>query len=206
MADLCQGRAARRGIALMQRLLIIGAGGHGRSVLEAVAAVGEFTVVGFLDDAFPGLERIWEIPVLGKVADLARFCGAADYAFIAIGNNALRQRITVQLREAGFMPATVVHPRAIVSPSAIIGAGSGVMAGAIVGTEAVLGEGAIVNCAAVVDHHCRVGDFGHLGVNTAMAGGAILGAGAWMQAGSALGYGVEIEAWHVLLPGEAVGR
>lgn len=49
------------------------------------------------------------------------------------------------------------------------------MAGAIVGTEARLGDGVIVNCAAVVDHHCRVGDFGHLGVNAAMAGGW----GAW---------------------------
>jgi sugar O-acyltransferase (sialic acid O-acetyltransferase NeuD family) len=190
----------------MERLLVLGAGGHGRSVAEAVAAAGEFAVVGFLDDAFPELDQIREIPVLGKVADLARFRDVADHAFVAIGNNALRQRITAQLREAGFMPATIIHPRAIVSPSAIIGAGSAAMAGAIIGTEAVLGEGVIVNCAAVADHHCRVGDFGHLGVNAAMAGGAILGAGAWMQAGSALGYGVEIDAGRVLAPGEAASR
>lgn len=190
----------------MKRLLIIGAGGHGRSVAEAVTAAGEFVVVGFLDDAFPELDRVWEFPVLGKVADLTRGRDAADHAFVAIGNNALRRRVTTELRDAGFVLATVIHPRAIVSPTASIGAGSAVMAGAVVGTEAVLGEGAIVNCAAVVDHHCRVADFGHLGVNAAMAGGSVLGAGAWMQAGSALGYGVEIDAGRVLAPGEAVGR
>jgi sugar O-acyltransferase (sialic acid O-acetyltransferase NeuD family) len=190
----------------MKRLLIIGAGGHGRSVAEAVTAAGEFVVAGFLDDAFPELDRVWEFPVLGKVADLTRGRDAADHAFVAIGNNALRRRVTTELRDAGFVLATVIHPRAIVSPTASIGAGSAVMAGAVVGTEAVLGEGAIVNCAAVVDHHCRVGDFAHLGVNAAMAGGSVLGAGAWMQAGSALGYGVEIDAGRVLAPGEAVGR
>ena len=140
------------------------------------------------------------------MAELGGFRALADHAFVAIGNNAVRQRITAQLREAGFQPATVVHPRAIVSPSAIIGTGSAIMAGGIVGTEAVLGEGAIVNSGAVVEHHCRVGDFGHLGVGAVMAGGAVLGACAWMQAGLALGYGVGIESQRVLAPGEAVGR
>ena len=78
------------------------------------------------------------------------------------------------------------------------------MAGAIIGTEARLGDGAIVNCAAAVDHHCLVGDFGHLGVNAAMAGESVLGATASMQAGSVLGCGVTIGAWRVLEPGEAV--
>lgn len=188
----------------MKRLLIIGAGGHGRSVAEAVLASGEFVVTGFLDDAFPDLERVWDVPVLGKVADLAQWHGVADCAFVAIGNNAFRQRVSARLRAAGFSLVTVLHPRAIVSPTAVIGEGSAIMAGAIVGTEARLGEGVIVNCAAVVDHHCRVGDFGHLGVNAAMAGGSVLGTAAWMQAGSALGYGVEIEAGFVLEPGEAV--
>ncbi len=149
----------------MKRLLILGAGGHGRSVAEAAIAGDEFAVAGFLDDAFPVLERVWEVPVLGKVVDLAHWRGAADFTVVAIGNNADRQRVTGELRGGIFSLATVVHPRAIVSPTAMIGAGSAIMAGAIVGTEARLGEGVIVNCAAVVDHHCRVGDFGHLGVN-----------------------------------------
>ena len=188
----------------MKRLLIIGAGGHGRSVAEAVLASGEHIVAGFLDDAFPELKWVWDVPVLGKVADLAQWRDEADYAFVAIGNNALRQRVVAGLRATGFLLATVLHPRAIVSPTAVIGEGSTIMAGGIIGTEARLGDGVIVNCAAVVDHHCHVGDFGHLGVNSAMAGGSVLGAAAWMQAGSALGYGVEIEAGHVLEPGEAV--
>ena len=187
----------------MRRLLIIGAGGHGRSLAEAVLLKGEFSLTGFLDDAFPQLDDVWGVPVLGGVSDFACWRSESDCAIVAIGNNAVRKRMTENVREAGFEMVTIVHPSAGVSPRATIGAGSAIMAGAIVGTEAQLGEGVIVNCAAVVDHHCRVGDFGHLGVNAAMTGGSVLGALAWMQAGSAIGYGVEIEAQHILKPGES---
>lgn len=187
-------------------MIVVGAGGHGRSVAESATASGVFEVVGFLDDFFPEAEPVWGIPVLGKVADWEQWKGVADCWFVAIGNNLVRESAVRRLSEAGLSLATVVHPRGVVSPRAIIGRGSAVMAGAVIGTEAVLGTGAIVNCGAVVDHHCRVGDFGHLGVGAVMAGGSVLGDGAWMQANSALGYGVVIENGRVLAPGEAVSR
>ena len=190
----------------MRKLLIVGAGGHGRSVAEAVQEAGEYSLAGFLDDAFPELGAVWGIPVLGKVDNFERWRGMADCAIVAIGNNAARQRISSEMQEAGFEMATVIHPRAIVSPSAEIGAGAVVMAGAVVGTEAHLGEGAIVNCGAVIDHDCRVGNYGHLGVNAAMAGSSVLGAFAFMQAGSALGFGVRTADGFVLAPGMALGR
>ena len=190
----------------MHRLIIVGAGGHGRSVAEAVLACDQFRVVGFLDDAFPGLSQVWDFPVLGGIAYFSELLDCADAAIVAIGNNQLRKEVCRRLRNAGLELATVIHPRAIVSPSAIVGTGSAIMAGAIVGTDAVLGEGVIVNCGAVVDHHCKVEDFGHLGVSGAMAGGSVLGEGAWMQAGTALGYGVKIDSGRVLAPGEAVSK
>lgn len=186
------------------RLLVVGAGGHGRSVAEAAKLSGQFTVLGFLDDSLPAGETVLGMPVLGPVARMVDHRADAQLAMVAIGNNSVREKLMHQLAEAGFEWATVVHPRAIVSPSAALGAGSAVMAGAIVGTEARLGVGAIVNCGAVVDHHATVKDYGHLGVNASMAGGTVLGRGAWMQAGSALGYGVKVPTKVTLAPGEAV--
>ena len=188
----------------MKSLLIVGAGGHGRSVAEAVLAAGQYRLVGFVDDAAPGLRQVWEWPVFGTTADLARYLQQADAAIVAVGNNRLREELYTRLDAAGFELATTIHPKAVVSPRAVIGAGSAIMAGAIVGTEAQLRAGVIVNCGAVVDHHCRVEDFGHLGVNAGMAGGSVLGRGAWMQAGSVLGYGVKVEAGFVLAPGQAL--
>ncbi len=186
------------------RLLVVGAGGHGRSVAETAELSGRFEVVGFLDDSLPAGETVLTHPVLGPVASMAHHRAVANQAIVAIGNNAVREKLMQQVAEAGFDLATVVHPRAIVSPSAVLGAGSAVMAGAIVGTEARLGVGSIVNCGAVVDHHATVEDFGHLGVNASMAGGTVLGRGAWMQASSALGYGVKVPDGVTLAPGEAL--
>ncbi len=187
------------------RLLIVGAGGHGRSVAEAVLMSGIFELVGFLDDdAFAIGSDVWGLPVLGQAAAFADYAAVASHALVAIGNNALRQKLCGQLVAAGFALASVIHPRAIVSPRAQLGEGVAVMAGAVVGTEALLGQGVIVNCGAVVDHHAQVQDFGHLGVNACMAGGSVLGSLAWMQAGAAIGYGVQLEAGRVLKPGESI--
>lgn len=192
------------------KLLIIGAGGHGRSVAEAAELSRAFEVVGFLDDALPVGKAVLNGAVLGAISDLSNvesldsYRALCDRAIVAVGNNTVREKLTLQLVDAGLPMATVIHPGAFVSPSAEVGTGSAVMAGAILGTEAFLGLCAIVNCGAVVDHHAQVEDFGHLGVNASMAGGTRLGRGAWMQAGAVLGYGVEIPAGVSLSPGEAV--
>jgi sugar O-acyltransferase (sialic acid O-acetyltransferase NeuD family) len=185
------------------RLLVIGGGGHGRSVAEAVLLSGDYALAGFVDDGWEKLREVWGYPVLGGTVALEALRRQADRAIVAIGNNAARERLHATLRVLGLDLAIIVHPRAIVSPRASLGAGCAVMAGAVVGTEARLGEGVIVNCGATVDHHAAVDDFGHLGVNACMAGGSALGRGAWMQAGAALGYGVAVPAGAVLRPGEA---
>lgn len=188
----------------MLRLLIIGAGGHGRSVAEAAVACGCFQLVGFLDDAFPALADIRGVPVLGTTAALGAHCALADAAIVAIGNSESRERLFSELGATGLVPVTVIHPAAVISPSAVIGAGCTIMAGAIIGAEAWLGYGVIVNSGSVIDHDCQVGDFCHLGVRAAMAGGAVLGRQAWMKAGAILGYGAVVEAGAVVACGEMI--
>ena len=190
----------------MKRLLIVGAGGHGRSVAEAALESGAFESLGFVDDAVDKVKDVWGYPVLGTTTDLVRYRVHADAAIVALGNNALREKLCDQLKTAGSELISIIHPRAIVSPRAEIGPGTAIMAGAIIGTEARLGTGVIVNSGAVVDHHAQVHDYGHLGVNACMAGGAILGRGAWIQAGSSLGYGVRVENNTVLMPGTALPK
>lgn len=186
----------------MRRLLIIGAGGHGRSVAEAVLLANEYELVGFVDDSWPDNSAVWEYPILGDTDNLASYRKQVDSAIVAIGNNAVRAKLQSRLVDTGMKIATIIHPRAVVSPRAALGEGSAIMAGAIVGTEARLGLGVIVNCGAVVDHHCRVGDFAHLGVDASMAGGSVLCGSAWMQAGSSLGYQVEVSPGDIIGPGE----
>lgn len=188
----------------MKNIIVIGSGGHGRSVTEIILQSDEFNLVGFVDDSFVPNATLWGYPIIGKINDLAEVRLLADFAVVAIGNNTLREKIFAQLNELNFKFASIFHPKSIVSPRAIIGEGTVVMAGAIVGTEAKLGRGVIVNCGATVDHHCTVGDFGHLGVNACMAGGSNLGVSAWLHAGSSLDYSVSVSAETIVPAGVGV--
>ena len=188
---------------MSKRVIVIGAGGHGRSVAEAILLLGRDELIGFVDDGADANAKVWTYPILGRTDSLHTLREHADAVVVAIGNNTVREKLHARAREVGFELLSVIHPTAFVSPTAALGSGCAVMAGAVVGTEAHLGEGVIVNCGATVDHHCRVDAFGHLGVNACMAGGSVLGHRAWMQAGAALGYGVKIAADTVLEPGES---
>jgi sugar O-acyltransferase (sialic acid O-acetyltransferase NeuD family) len=178
----------------MNRILIVGAGGYGRSVADALLCTGTQTLAGFVDDRWPQLQQVWTVQVLGTLTDLPRLRGEADAVVIAIGNNAGRRHAFLQALAAGFAPATVVHPSATVSPRAFIGAGVTVMANAVIGCDAHIGEGVIVNAGAIVDHDAKLSAFSHVGVGACLAGAAELGDEAWLQEGCTLGPGQKVPA------------
>jgi sugar O-acyltransferase (sialic acid O-acetyltransferase NeuD family) len=189
----------------LRRLLIVGAGSHGRSIAESALLGGEWSLAGFIDDGTnPPDSTFGGAAFLGGSGKLAAAFELADAVIVAIGDNRVRERLHAQVRAAGFALATIRHPTAIVAPSSVIGPGCALMAGSVVGTEARLGEGVIVNSGSVVDHHCGIEDFGHVGTNACMAGGSVLGRRAWMQAGASLAYGVRVAADRVLAAGEAL--
>ena len=157
------------------RLLIVGAGGFGGAVAEAAEATRRYDLAGFVDDRWPGLTAIPAGPVIGSVSGLTALRDRADAVVLAIGNNAVRERIFNIARAAGFDLPTIVHPHAYLAHGAVAGAGVLVMARATVGTGSVLGEGALINAGAVLDHDCEVGPFAHVGIAASMGGGARLG-------------------------------
>ncbi|MGY6269111.1 acetyltransferase [Achromobacter denitrificans] len=182
-------------------LLIVGSGGHGRAVAEAAAMTGEWTEVVFADDSYPVQQQSGDWRIVGSTQQLPELALNCQAAIVAIGNQAVRERLTGALGELGVPLATIVHPRAWVSKLAEVAGGCAIMAGAMVGACARIGRGAIVNANATVDHDATIGDFAHLGVGVQLAGGVVVEGRAWLQAGSCAGYRVRVPAGAVLPPG-----
>jgi len=178
----------------MKTLLILGAGGHGKSVAEAALLRGEWESVIFLDDAWPDVTEALGCKVVGKVADIAKVAGQCQGAIAAVGNNNVRQQWIGLIEQHGVALVSVVHPKAWISPTAQVGIGSAVMAGAVVGTASSVGRGVIINSNATVDHDVVMADLSHIGVGVQLAGGVKVGERAWLQAGSSCGYHVVVEA------------
>ena len=171
---------------------LIGTGGHGKVVLDALLAGGVTLDAVVARDGDTGRQgQSW----LGLEIAGPDICEAlaGKAVHVAIGNGATRQRLTERAMPLGARLETVTHPSASVSTLAGIGAGSFVGAGAVVGPEAHIGKGVIVNHGAVVDHDCRVGDFAHLAPNSTLGGGVSVGARTLIGAGA------------VVLPGRTIG-
>lgn len=156
-------------------VVVIGAGDHGRVVLDILRAAGR-RVIGVLDDnrAAHGALRLG-VPVVGATDDAPRLASQQGAEFVVgIGDNLIRGRILERLRAWGIPLTCAVHPQAAVAPDVTIEAGVAVMAGAIVNTGARLQFGAVVNTRACVDHDCDLGPLVQVLPGAVLAGGVVV--------------------------------
>jgi sugar O-acyltransferase (sialic acid O-acetyltransferase NeuD family) len=174
------------------RVLVWGAGGHGRVVADVVTAAGH-TVVAFVDKTSTADARLGDLPVVEESAIASGATplphGATAIA-LGIGDNAARARALGRLASASTPP--FVHPTASVAPSAKVGRGTVVMPLAVINNSAAIGDAVIVNSGAIVEHDCFVGDAAHISPGAVLAGGARVGARAWIGAGAVVIQGVKV--------------
>ena len=138
------------------KLLIIGAGGYGKTVADVAKQIGSFEKIAFLDDSKSGNG------VLGRCEEYAMFCDEETAVYPAFGNNELRMEWLEVLMEEGVMIPTLVHPDAYVSPTATVCAGSVVLPKAVVNTGVTVGMGCIINIGALIDHDSMIENGVHL--------------------------------------------
>lgn len=185
---------------MSEKVIVIGASGHGKVVADIVRRSGD-TLLGFLDDNEALPSEIAGIPVLGKVADYARYPEASFV--IGIGSSAVREKIARQLD--GVRWYTAIHPSAIISAlDTEIGAGGVVMANAVVNPSAHIGVHCIINTAAVVEHDNQIGDFSHISVGARLGGTVSVGAHAWVSIGAAVSNNISICGHCIIGAGAAV--
>ena len=160
----------------MKPLILIGAGGHCRSVIEAAESSGR-RIAGILDRKDAAAPEVLGYPVLGCDDDIPAYVGECEFVVtLGMVKSASRRVALHQLvRAAGGTLATVVASTAVVSGHARLGAGTVVLHHAVVNAGACVGEGCIVNTAAVVEHDVTVGDYCHISTGAIVNGGSAVG-------------------------------
>jgi sugar O-acyltransferase (sialic acid O-acetyltransferase NeuD family) len=193
----------------MRDLVIVGAGGHGREVLDVVDAINgagpRFRVLGFLDDVVPAGSRVRGHPVLGPIDWLAGHAGAVDYV-IGIGSTAVRLRLAARADALGARAATLVHPGALLTPHVALGDGCVITAGVILTSSIRLGRHVHVNVAATISHDGVIGDFVTIAPGAHLGGAVQVGEGCDVGIGAVVLQGVAIGAWTVVGAGAVVTR
>ena len=174
---------------MTDRLVIVGAGGHGREALAVARAVNRATDrwadVRFVDDAFTDGRRC-----TGGVDALL---ASGDEHVIAIGDPATRRRVACRI--ADHAPATaLVDPSAWIGDDVVLDDGVMVFPGAICTTNIRIGHHSHLNCGVIVSHDCRIGDFVSLSPGVRLNGAVSIGDGAFLGTGA------------IVLPGRTVGQ
>lgn len=164
-----------------KRVIIIGAGGHGKVIADIVRQNGDI-IVGFLDDAYDTEVDFYGTKILGKT-DLYKSYVRDCQFVIAIGNNSIREKISGNLDVVWY---TAIHPSAQISPSATIGEGTVVMPNAVINADAIIGCHCIINTGSVVEHDCEIGDFTHISPRAVVCGVTKIGKSCWVGAGSTI--------------------
>lgn len=168
------------------RLVILGAGGHGK-VIADIALKNGYREIIFLDDNLRG--ACMGIPILGATWEAERFDDGMTDFIVAIGDNLMRERIAQRHRVNW---VTLVHPSAQLGADVQLGCGCVVMAGGIVNSGSTIGDFCIINTAASVDHDCVVGEFSHISVGSHLAGTVSIGRHNWIGIGAVVSNNIHI--------------
>ena len=188
------------------RVVIVGAGDHGRVMLELFRALGT-EPAGFVeprpspDDAGRSIDGL---AVIGDLDAPAGWAMPAPTFVVALGDNATRRDVFERCIALGLTPATAIHPRAVLLGGATVEPGAMVCAGAILGVGASVARNAIVNTGATLDHDNRIGAHAHVGPGAHLGGHVTVEEGAFVGIGAVVRDGRRIGDWAFVAGGAMV--
>lgn len=153
----------------MNRLVIVGAGGHGK-VIADIALKNGYTDISFVDDNATG--KCLNFPIIGTSEKLKAMNDTKTDFVIAVGNNHIRKKIA-ESHDLNWVK--LIHPSAQIAYGVEIGEGTVVMAGVVINSDAKVGMHCIINSCAVIEHDNRLGDFVHISPNAVLGGTVYVG-------------------------------
>lgn len=169
-----------------KKLIIIGAGGHGKVVYDIAIKAG-FSVLGFLDDSLE-TAGFSNIAHLGSIADISKYSETCVFV-CAIGDNSVRQKIC----DSNIVEWTfVTHPSAQIGYEVNIGNGTTIAAGATINPSVNIGKHCIINTGAIVEHDCEINDYVHISPGAVICGSVSIGNKTWIGAGAVVKNGVSV--------------
>ncbi|ULM95691.1 acetyltransferase [Peribacillus frigoritolerans] len=175
---------------MKNKLLIIGASGHGKVVADIALKMNKWASIAFLDDD-ASIKTSMGIEVIGKSAEASTHINDYDI-FVGIGNNSTREKIQEKLESKGANIPTLIHPSAVIGEQVKLAYGTAVMAGVVINCCTRIGKGCIINTGATIDHDNLIEDFVHISPGAHLAGTVKVGHRSWLGVGSIVSNNINI--------------
>ena len=189
---------------MKRRIVLFGAGGHAKVVLDALEASGKAPERIYDDNRSLWGTSCQGCKVVGGIRELYTLDREQYSVVIAIARNDVRSRLAGELAAKGIALVGVRHPSAVISKHADVAETAHVMAGVVVNPNAQVDDHAVLNTGSIIEHDCRIGRFAHIGPGARLAGAVKVMEGAFVCTGASIIPFCEIGAWATVGAGAAV--
>ncbi len=163
----------------MNKIILIGGGGHCKSVIDVIEQEAKFKIAGIIDKPKNLDSKVLGYSVIGNDADLENLAKKYHYAMITVGqikSPYSRIKLFDLAKKAGFSLPTIISPSSYISKYSKIGKGTIIMHNVIVNANATVGDNCIINTKALIEHDCLISSHCHISTNTTINGGVKIGA------------------------------
>lgn len=188
----------------MKDIVLVGFGGHAKSVADTIERTGQFNIVGYTDvkedTESSRYKYLGTDDSLKDIYESGVKCAAVGVGYVGKGDT--RDELYKILKDIGFELPVVVDSSAIISETAVIGEGTFIGKGAIINAEAKVGKMCIVNTKALVEHETVVGDYSHVAVGANLCGQVNIGDHVFVGAGAVVVQCVNVVAGSFIRAGE----
>lgn len=191
----------------MDPLLLIGCGGHARSLIDLIESTGKWHIHGLVGWPDQLGTNVLGYSVIGSDGDLPMLRESCPQAVLAIGqlpDPASRQRLAAQLESLGFRFPALISAHAVVSGHAQLGPGTTVGHGVIINAGAMVGSHCIINSGSLIEHDVQIGDHCHISTGALVNGGVRVGSGSFIGSGAVIREGLEFPDRTVIGAGKRV--
>lgn len=180
----------------MEKVILVGGGGHCKSIIDTIRESNKYEIVGILDTEDKVNQSILDVKIIG-VDSLAKnlFNDGIKNAVISLGSikdTSLRNKLSLSLKEIGFSFPQIIDNTAIVSKNSKIEEGVYIGKGAIVNADAYIGKFSIINTGSVVEHDCKVSSFSHISPRATLCGSVSVGSRSHIGANATIIQGIKI--------------
>ena len=180
----------------MKEIILIGGGGHCKSVIDVIELEGQFLIGGIVDRSeFLGTD-VLGYPVIGSDSDLKNLVKIYTYALVTVGHirsSEARIKLFDIAKKAGFSLPRIISPRAYVSNHAFIGDGTVVMHDAFINAGASVGDNCIINSKALIEHDCKISNHCHISTNAIINGSVTIEEGCFIGSGAVTNNSITIK-------------
>jgi len=171
----------------MQEILLIGGGGHCRSVIDVIEQENRYKIGGIIDKTESLENEVSGYKIIGNDEDLTNLRRYYKYAFVTVGHiysNDTRIKLFLLLKKLNFTLPTIISPLSYVSSRATVAQGTIVMHQALVNAHVKIGENCIINSKALIEHDVVIEDNVHISTNVAINGGTYVKEGSFIGSGT----------------------